>query len=95
MLPSTFEFILNEISNNLIRTTDGNKIPPDKQFLLNLWHNLILSLSSNLIFGIFTQRQNCIGKEFIVSCRNKPQQHIISHAFHYSKKRFSRTISPL
>jgi len=34
---STFEFILNEISNNLIRTTDGNKmIPPDKQLLLSL-----------------------------------------------------------
>jgi len=75
MLPSTFEFILNEISNNLIRTTDGNNkmIPPDKQLLLSLWHNLIFKSIKQLNFWHFYSEtdQNCVGKEFVVSCRNK------------------------
>lgn len=38
MLPSTFEFILDEIGEKLIRTTDGNEmVPADKQLLLSLW----------------------------------------------------------
>jgi len=69
MLPFTFEFILNEISNNLIRTTDGNKIiPPDKQLLLSLWHNLIFrSIKQNLNFWHFYSEtdQNCVGKNLL------------------------------
>jgi len=54
MLPSTFELILNEISNNLIRITDGNKmIPPDKQLLLSLRHNLIFKSIKQLNFWHF------------------------------------------
>jgi len=38
MLPSTFEFILNEIGGQLCRITDGNRmISADKQLLLSLW----------------------------------------------------------
>ncbi|GAB1868965.1 Putative nuclease HARBI1 [Camponotus japonicus] len=38
MLPSTFEFILDEIGEKLIRTTDGNvMVSADKQLLLSLW----------------------------------------------------------
>jgi len=44
-------FILNEISNNLIRTTDRNKmISLDKQLLLSLWHNLIFKSIKQLNF---------------------------------------------
>lgn len=38
MKPSTFEFILNEIGEQLCRNTSGNEmIAPDKQILLSLW----------------------------------------------------------
>ncbi|KAL6448769.1 hypothetical protein ACFW04_000515 [Cataglyphis niger] len=38
MLPSTFEFILDEIGEKLTRSTDGNEmVPADKQLLLCLW----------------------------------------------------------
>nr|XP_012222949.1 PREDICTED: putative nuclease HARBI1 [Linepithema humile] len=38
MLPSTFEFVLNEIGDQLCRNTDGNQmVSPDKQLLLSLW----------------------------------------------------------
>ncbi|XP_070160118.1 uncharacterized protein [Polyergus mexicanus] len=38
MLPSTFEFILDEIGEKLTRSTDGNEmVPADKQLLLSLW----------------------------------------------------------
>ncbi|XP_011701250.1 PREDICTED: putative nuclease HARBI1, partial [Wasmannia auropunctata] len=38
MLPSTFEFLLEEIGEKLIPTTEGNEmIPADKQLLLSLW----------------------------------------------------------
>jgi hypothetical protein len=38
MLPSTFEFVLDEIGEKLVRTTEGNEmIPAEKQLLLSLW----------------------------------------------------------
>ncbi|KAM0734555.1 putative nuclease HARBI1 [Formica fusca] len=38
MLPSTFEFILNEIGGQLCRMTEGHKmVPAEKQLLLSLW----------------------------------------------------------
>lgn len=38
MLPSTFEFILDQIGEKLTRATDGNEmVPADKQLLLSLW----------------------------------------------------------
>ncbi|XP_012524086.1 uncharacterized protein LOC105829624 [Monomorium pharaonis] len=36
MLPSTFEYVLNQIGNELCRKADGNKmISPDKELLLS------------------------------------------------------------
>jgi len=65
-------------------------ISPDKQLLLSLWHNLIFKSIKQLNFWHFGSEtdQNCIGKEFVVSCRNKRNLNntLFSRAFHYSKK---------
>jgi len=96
MLPSTFNFILNEISNKLIRTTDENKmIPPDK--LLSLWHNLIFKSIKQFNFWHFYSEtdQNCVEKNLLCTAKiNVTSTTRYFPRFSLFKKSFSRTTSP-